>query len=114
METSALRFDDATRAVLRRRLLDRGRALATLLADVLAGKQDDRALRAVGLFAKPGLRPDEVLRAALDQVDGLRRLIDAGDDRYGRCGVCADDLGLVAITEVPWADACHAHARGIG
>ncbi len=108
---TGVRFDDETRARLRRRLLDRGQVLATLLAAVLAGKDKVRELAAIGLDAKPGLRPEEVLRAALDHVERLRKQVEAGDDAYGRCHACGTDLGgAVAMLEVPWADACPAHA----
>lgn len=105
---TSLRFDDETRARLRRDLMKRGRDLATLLADVLAGK---RPPSLVSLLAqKPGKRPEEVLRLALDQVEARRRLLDAGDDGFGRCDVCREDLGTVALGEMPWADRCAAHA----
>ena len=105
-----MRFDDATLATLRRGIMSRGLVLSTLLADVLAGKDKERELGALGLDDKPGLRPEERLRAALDQVEARRTLLDAQDDRYGRCDVCGEDLGLAALTEMPWADRCRAHA----
>jgi hypothetical protein len=103
------RFDVATRARLRRRLLARGGVLATLLADVLAGKDKTPALAALALL-RPGIRPEEALRKALDQVEGRRILLDANDDRYGRCDVCGIDLGPAALDEMAWADRCAAHA----
>lgn len=105
-----MRFDEAARARLRRALLDRGQVLATKLADVLAGKDGARTVSALGLDARPGMTPAQILRAALDRVDALRRLVEAGDDGYGRCHACGADLGLAAMLEVPWADACRAHA----
>ncbi len=105
-----MRFDADARARLRRMLLDRGQVLATLLAEVLGGKDRARAVEALGLHARPGMRPEEILRAALDHVEALRRMVEAGDDGYGRCHVCGADLGLAAMLEVPWADACRAHA----
>jgi hypothetical protein len=105
-----LRFDDATRARLRRMLLDRGQVLATLLAAALAGRGKLRDLAAIGLGDKPGMKPEEVLRAALDHVERLRKLVQAGDDAYGRCHVCGIDLGTANLLELPWADACGAHA----
>jgi hypothetical protein len=105
-----MRFDDATRQRLRRRLLDRGRVLATLLADVLAGKPIEPRLDALGIAGKPGMRPEEKLRWALDQVERRRILLDTADDAYGRCDVCGEDLGEVALGEMAWADRCHAHA----
>lgn len=87
--------------------MKRGQVLATLLTEVLAGKRPPQVEQL--LAAKPGARPEEVLRLALDQVESRRILIDAGDDRYGRCDVCGEDLGLVALQEVPWADRCHQH-----
>lgn len=100
--------DDLKR--LRRRLLDRGQAIATKLAALMAGGDANAIARALGLTLKPGARPEEILRRALDHVDGLRKLIDADDDRYGRCHECGLDLGVALMNEVPWADSCPAHA----
>ena len=102
-----MRYDPATLARLRRDLMRRGQILATLLADVLAGKRPPQLAEL--LAQKPGRRPEEVLRLALEQIEVRRRLIDAGDDRYGRCDVCAAELGP-ALAEMPWADRCPAHA----
>lgn len=107
--------DDQVRARLRRGLMDRGRVLAALLSDVLAGRRVaglEARLGPLGPLAKPGMRPEERLRLALDQVEGRRRLLDAGDDRFGRCDECGVDLGELALTEMPWADRCRAHAAG--
>lgn len=104
------RFDDDTRTRLRRALLKRGHVIATKLSDVLAGKDGERGLRALGLDAKPGMRPEEVLRAALDHVETLRKQLEAGDPAYGACWVCGTELPLAGLEEVPWADACPAHA----
>jgi hypothetical protein len=103
-----LRFDLQTRATLRRDLLARGQTLATLLADVLAGKRPP-ALASL-LSGRPGKRPEEVLRLALDQVEARRRLLDADDDRFGRCDVCGADLGAASLGEMAWADRCVVHA----
>ena len=103
-----MRFDPATLARLRRDLMRRGQTLATLLTEVLAGKRPPEL--AALLAQQPGQRPEEVLRRALDQLEARRRLIDAGDDRYGRCDVCAAELGPIALAEMPWADRCAAHA----
>lgn len=105
-----MRFDPGTLQRLRKGVMRRGQALATLLSEVLAGKASERELDAIGLSAKPGMRPEERLRLALDQVEARRALIDAGDDAYGRCDVCGADLGLAALDEVPWADRCREHA----
>ncbi len=89
-------------------MMDRGQMLATMLAEVLAGKQPP------GLDAlpgKPGMRPEERLRAALDSLEARRKLIDVDDDAYGRCDVCGTDLGLTRLNEVPWADRCNDHAN---
>ena len=103
-----MRFDPDVRAQLRRDLMRRGLALATLLSQVLAGKRppDLAAL----LAARPGMRPEEVLRIALDQVEARRKLLDSGDDRYGRCDACGVDLGAIALGDMPWADRCPTHA----
>jgi hypothetical protein len=104
------RLDSDLRSRLRRDLLARGHTLATLLADVLAGKDTSPSLAALGL-TRPGIRPEEALRKALDQVDGRRVLLDRNDDRFGRCDICATDLGALALGEMPWADRCAAHAK---
>ncbi len=103
-----MRLDPDTLARLRKELMKRGQKLATLLSEVLAGKDKLRELAAIGI-EKPGARPEELLRMALDQIEARRKLIDAGDDRYGRCDICGEDLGLPALDEVPWADRCQAH-----
>jgi RNA polymerase-binding transcription factor DksA len=104
------RFDEATRARIRKRLLKRGQTIATKLSEILSGKDGETGLRALGLDAKPGMRPEEVLRAALDHVEKLRKQVEADDDAYGRCWVCNAELPVAGMEEVPWADACGAHA----
>lgn len=89
-------------------LMTRGQSLATLLSEVMAGKQPP-SLAAL-LAARPGKRPEEVLRLALDQIEARRRLLDDDDDRFGRCDVCGVDLGEVALGEMAWADRCAEHA----
>lgn len=103
---SAVRFASEEKLRLRRALLRRGHTLATVLADILAGKNHP-SLAAL-MAQKPGMRPEEVLRLALDQIEGRRKLLDADDDRYGRCDVCGTDLGVVSLDEMPWADRCAA------
>ena len=103
-----IRFPDDDKLRLRRALLRRGHTLATLLADVLAGKRPP-SLAAL-LAQKPGKRPEEVLRLALDQIENRRKLLDADDDQYGRCDVCGTDLGIVSLDEMPWADRCSPHS----
>ncbi|MBA3392126.1 MAG: hypothetical protein H0T89_05750 [Deltaproteobacteria bacterium] len=106
-----MRFDDAMSARLRQGLLKRGRVLATLLADVLAGKPVAPKLGTLGIAGKPGMRPEEKLRWALDQIEQRRALLDAGDDSFGRCEICDVDLGDAALGEMAWADRCQAHAH---
>lgn len=93
---------------MRAKLLARGQTLATLLSQVLAGKQPPSLVAL--LAARPGKRPEEVLRLALDQIEARRQLLDADDDRFGRCDVCGVDLGEVALGEMAWADRCAEHA----
>ena len=109
MGALADRFDAVTRARWRRQLLARGHVLATLLADVLAGKDKGGTIAALGV-ARPGIRPEEALRKALDQIEARRVLLDRDDDQFGRCVVCAIDLGALALGEMPWADRCVGHA----
>jgi hypothetical protein len=105
-----MRFEEPLKTRLRRGLLGRGRVLATLLSEVLAGKPMEARLTALGIDGKPGMRPEEKLRLALDAIEGRRKLLDADDDRFGRCDVCGVDLGEAALGEMPWADRCRAHA----
>jgi RNA polymerase-binding transcription factor DksA len=103
--------EPALRARLRRALLRRGQVIATTLAEVLADEhRGDAALTELGVAAWPGIRPEEALRKALDQIEARRALLDAGDDRYGQCAVCGVDLGQAPIVEQPWADRCAEHA----
>ncbi len=103
-----MRFAPDTVATMRHALLRRGQDLAELLAEVMAGKQPPRLAALVA--EQPGKRPDEVLRDALAQVEGRRQLLDADDDRFGRCDVCGADLGEAAVRELAWADRCAADA----
>jgi RNA polymerase-binding transcription factor DksA len=97
-------------AFLRRGLMKRGQTLSTRLSEIMAGKDGDRLVAALGLNAKPGARPEEILRQALADNEELRHWLDDGDPRYGVCGVCNVELGLPSMREVPWADRCHDHA----
>ena len=109
MPPSSRYFDPERRERLRRRLLERGSILATLLAEVLAGKDKTSALRALGVL-RPGIRPEEALRKALDQIERRRLLLVSDDARFGTCEVCGIDLGAPALEEMPWADRCPAHS----
>lgn len=100
-----MRFPPEVVQRLRKQLMARGLMLAGMLEEVLAGKEPP----ALGEVGKPGMRPEERIRMALSQVEVQRKLIDADDDRFGRCGVCGVDLELPALEEVPWADRCAAH-----
>jgi len=108
-ETAPARFDGATRELLRRALLHRGATLAQLLGDVLSGKDRALALLSLGVD-RPGIRPEEALRKALEEVEMRRRLLVAGDDRFGRCDVCGVPFTTAALIELPWADRCQKHA----
>lgn len=99
-----LRFDPEVRADLRGRIMRKGLQVATLLSDVLAGK--DKAKELAALKLTPGIRPEEALRMYLDLIESKRVLLDAGDDRFGRCDRCGADLGELALREMPWADRC--------
>jgi len=103
----SLRFDPATRARYRKALLRKGMQIADELAAVLAGKDRKPKTHEMPIAArKPGMRPEEKLRAYLDHVEGCRRRLDADDDAFGRCGLCGVDLGPVALEQMPWADRC--------
>jgi RNA polymerase-binding transcription factor DksA len=105
-----MRFAPEEVARYRKRIMRRGLDLATILSELLAGKDKTAAMEAMQIGGKPGMKPEEKARKALDQVEARRKLIDADDDRYGRCDICGDDLGPVALGELPWADRCSKHA----
>ena len=102
------RFDAPTRERLRRRLLQRGSMLSSLLADMLAGNDRSWLVAALG-FERPGIRPHEAIRGALDHVERQRLHLIGGDDRYGRCDICGADLGVAALDAMAWADRCASH-----
>lgn len=105
-----MRFEYDVQRQIRRRLMKKGLEIATLLADELGGADTAGALRALGLDAQPGEKPEEKLRRYLDLIEAKRDLLDTGDDEFGRCGECGIDLGAVALAEMPWADRCPPHA----
>jgi hypothetical protein len=107
MTLSPERFAPATLAELRQHIMRRGQTLSTLLAAVLGGKRPPEL--ADLLAEKPGMRPEEVLRLALERVERRRILLDTADDAFGRCDVCGVDLGAAAVREMPWADRCSLH-----
>ena len=90
--------------------MKKGLEIATLLADVLAGKDKARDLQALAFGGKPGERPEEKLRRYLELIEAKRALLDAADDAFGRCETCGIDLGITALREMPWADRCPPHA----
>ncbi|MCG8422616.1 MAG: hypothetical protein MJE77_32270 [Proteobacteria bacterium] len=111
----ALRFDEQTRAHYRAGILRKGKQIAEALADVLAGKERRIQLRELPASGqKPGMRLEERLRAYLDHVEACRALLDASDDRFGRCRRCGVDLGELALAEMPWADRCPDCAAELG
>ena len=90
----------------KRTLLRRGSEIAELLSALLAHKE----VNLTSLPAKllPEDDPELRLRRFLDQID---RAIKAwGTERYGRCGVCGEDLATAVLAATPWADFCSAHA----
>lgn len=109
MAPSSTYFDPAMRERLRRRVLKHGMALRTLLAEVVSGKDRTSVLRALGIL-RPGTRPEEALRKALDRIERRRLLLVSDDARYGCCEICGSDLGVPELEEVPWADRCRGHA----
>jgi hypothetical protein len=109
MAPSSMYFAPAMRERVRRRVLKYGRALTTLLAEVVSGKDRTSVLQALGVL-RPGTRPEQALRDALDRIERRRLLLVSDDAGYGCCEICGIDLGGPALEEVPWADRCRAHA----
>jgi hypothetical protein len=105
----SIRFEPIVHERLRRQLLARGSVLASMLADILSGKDKTSTLAGLGVL-RPGIRPEEALRKALDQVESRRKLLVADDARYGCCEICGSALDLAELDEMAWADRCRAHA----
>lgn len=103
------RLDRDSRRRLRIRLVSRGEELSVALAASVIGKLDEATLLALGVGQPTDMPAEDALRAALDQVDRRRFLLDGNDDRYGRCDVCGVDLGLAVLGEMPWLDRCAKH-----
>ena len=103
-----MRFAPETLQRWRRDIMKRGQTLATILSELMGGKDKSAMVMALGL-TKPGMTDEEKVRAALEQVESRRRLLDADDDRFGRCVECGEDLGEARLGEMPWADRCAKH-----
>ncbi len=96
----------------RKKLLAKGQDIALLLAAVLAGKDKTSALAALPDLGKPGMRPEEKLRAYLDLIEATRHLLLADGDEFGRCIGCGERLSELELDEMPWAQRCRACASG--
>lgn len=92
-------------ALLKRRLLNKGRDLAEKLSAMMAGKTV--TLEEI-LSPKPGETKIERLRRYLDIVDGRIKAINAGT--YGNCFLCNAPLSYVELEQMPWAQYCAACA----
>jgi RNA polymerase-binding transcription factor DksA len=92
-------------AVLRRRLLAKGRELSEILAALMAGLSP----KATDLLdACPGETKIEKVRRYLDLVDRKIKAIAAGN--YGRCEGCDAPIPPALLAELPWMDRCPACA----
>ncbi len=102
-----MRLDETTRERYRTALLAKGQQVANLLAEVLAGADKELEIQQLPIFGgKPGMRPEEKLRAFLGLIESRRELLVNGDDRFGRCDVCGRELSELELDEMPWADRC--------
>ena len=76
---------------------------------MLGGK--DKAIELAALLAgKPGMTPEEKLRAYLNHIESRRHLLVSADDRYGSCDLCGKELADSELDEMAWADRCRACA----
>ena len=91
---------------LKRKLLKKGQELASMLADVLAGKAPAGL---ASLAGKPGERPEEKLRRYLNVIQSRVDAINAGG-AYGNCEPCGAEIPFAELDELPWADTCRACA----
>ncbi len=97
-------LSDAVREALRQKLLKKGQEVANKLAKVLAGldiRLEQIPARGLG---KPGMRPEERLRAYLDLINAKRRALEANDRSYGVCSFCDGPFSEVELDQVPWVD----------
>lgn len=90
-------------ALLRRRLLVKGRELAEILAALMAGLSPGATDL---LDARPGETKIEKVRRYLGLVDRKIKAIAAGS--YGRCEGCDAAIPLAQLRELPWMDRCPA------
>ena len=88
----------------KRALLAKGADVASLLEQLLSGKDVDLG---AGI---PQLGADDKelrLRRFLELIDrGIKR---TGTDRFGRCAVCGDPLAQLVLDEQPWTERCVLH-----
>lgn len=89
----------------KRELLAKGSDVAAQLEALLAGKNVD-------LAGVPELGTDDKeirLRRFLEMIDrGIKR---AGTEKFGRCGVCGEEIPAAVLDERPWTERCARHAE---
>jgi RNA polymerase-binding transcription factor DksA len=94
-------FTEEELARLRRRLLAKGRELAEILAELMAGQSPGAADL---LDAEPGETKIEKVRRYLDLVDRAIKRVPAG--KYGTCIECGRPLPRALLSEIPWTERC--------
>jgi hypothetical protein len=95
-------LSDDQRRHLKRKLLGKGREVAAMLADLLAG---NAPAGAAALAGKPGEKPEEKLRRYLDMIQKRVDALNQGGN-YGRCETCGAELPFTELDELPLADTC--------
>jgi uncharacterized protein len=103
-QRAGLVADDLER--YRKRLLEKGTAVAGQLADLLAGK-DVRMGEIQGVKGLGGRhKAEDRLRAFLDHLSSQRAALEAGDPAFGRCDTCGQAMTVAELDEMPWATQC--------
>ncbi|MBN1946511.1 MAG: hypothetical protein JW797_12630 [Bradymonadales bacterium] len=95
-------------AAKRRLILRKLGDVAKNLEELLAGQEV--SLLTIPLLGEPDPTWNKIerVRYYMKMLDGKVKALDAGD--YGYCEQCANPIPVPELTEMPWADVCHACA----
>ncbi len=94
------------RSQIRRRLLQKGQAVANKLADVLAGADVRLSDLSLVQGVPDSVRAEDRLRAYLKHLNTRRNLLDTDVETFQRCVRCGAALSAVSLLDTPWADTC--------
>lgn len=88
-----------------RHLLAKGREVAQVLEEILAGK--DVRLEDLPIPGNADDDPELRARRFLERID--RGIKSFGTPRFGRCAVCEAPIDPAVLEEAPWTERCARH-----